>query len=288
MKSKTPKIKILIVDDHPVLRRGIIRGLSFVEERFLCDIEEAGTGKEAIEKCEKSIFDLIIMDYSMPVMNGAETTISILKHQPEVKVLAFSNYDEHGVIVEMLEAGVKGFLLKTIGPLELWDAMEKVLKGEFVFSEELSLPSVYADNGVITRKKDVGVVLNKYPEATTKIKKHKIVLEKCLFNVAEGNGKIMLTLADILFVTTDKIDRRNKVVYMKDQKHHTLTNYTLEYLLKLSPLLIQVNKSELVSVHAIKEVLPDVITLHVLNAFNKEKQITLSRVYKENVWKYFR
>ena len=92
----------------------------------------------------------------------------------------------------------------------------------------------------------------------------------------------MVHLPDILFVTTDEIDHRNKLVYLNDNLQCTLMNCTLNKLLKLAPQLIQVNKSELISLRIIKNVEFDVLTLHNFNQNKQEKQITLGHLYRKN------
>jgi|SRR6185312_16060928 len=104
-----------------------------------------------------------------------------------------------------------------------------------------------------------------------------------LFNVAECRGKLLLCLTDVLFVTTDEVDHRHKKVYMKNGCSYTLMFCTLEKLLELNPRLIQINKAELVSKHAIKSMEHDLLTLNLVMENGRERQVTLSRTYKKNL-----
>jgi DNA-binding NarL/FixJ family response regulator len=130
------KIKILIVDDHPMIRHGIKSLLNDVEKFDVAD--EAGNGDEALEKLAAQHFDLVIMDIKMPEKNGIEATEEIVKKYPDVKVLAISMYDEQRYIVKMLQAGALGYVLKNTGKQELMTAVETVMAGESYFSQEVS------------------------------------------------------------------------------------------------------------------------------------------------------
>ena len=130
------KIRILIVDDHPMIRQGI-KSLLNDKERF--DVaDEAANGNEALQKLSEDHFDLVIMDIKMPEKNGIEATEEIVKRYPDVKVLAISMYDEQRYIVKMLQAGALGYVLKNTGKQELMTAIRTVMDGESYFSQEVS------------------------------------------------------------------------------------------------------------------------------------------------------
>lgn len=130
------KIRILIVDDHPMIRHGIKSLLN--DEENISLIDEASDGKEAIEILSKTPYDLIIMDIKMPEMNGIEATEHIHKNFPDTKILAISMYDEQRYIVKMLQAGALGYILKNTGKQELLNAIDTVMRGESYFSQEVS------------------------------------------------------------------------------------------------------------------------------------------------------
>lgn len=129
-------IRILIVDDHPMIRHGIKSLLS--DEDNISLIEEASDGKEAINRLGSTSYDLIIMDIKMPEMNGIEATEHIHKTYPDTKILAISMYDEQRYIVKMLQAGALGYILKNTGKQELLNAIDTVMRGESYFSQEVS------------------------------------------------------------------------------------------------------------------------------------------------------
>ena len=100
-----------------------------------------------------------------------------------------------------------------------------------------------------------------------------------LFNVAEAKGKTKLRPSDILFVTLDKLNYRNKIAYFKDGRKFTLMRYSLKELLKLSPMLIQVNKAELVSLESVHAIECDKITLMDFYQKGKYMEVTLAYRY---------
>ena len=129
-------LKILIVDDHEMIRDGL---KSLLEDQELIEsIKEAENGKIALRHLDNNEFDVIIMDISMPVMDGIEATQHIVKKFPAVKVLALTMHDEESHIVNMLQAGASGYILKKTGKSELLEALETVAAGESYFSREVS------------------------------------------------------------------------------------------------------------------------------------------------------
>jgi DNA-binding NarL/FixJ family response regulator len=121
-------IRILIADDHAILREGL-RGLLEKEP----DIEVAGeavNGVEAVRLAGEILPDLIIMDIHMPEMNGIEATREILAKHPGCRILALSMESDRRFIVEVLEAGAKGYVLKDSFFGELAGAIRTVAAGE--------------------------------------------------------------------------------------------------------------------------------------------------------------
>jgi DNA-binding NarL/FixJ family response regulator len=129
-------LKILLVDDHPMIRMGIKTLLE--GEKGISSIEEAADGDECLNMLTLKKYDVIIMDIKMPKKTGIETTKEIIKKYPDAKVLALSMHDEQDYIVKMLQAGAKGYLLKNSTKEELVKAVENVSNGENYFSNEVS------------------------------------------------------------------------------------------------------------------------------------------------------
>jgi len=132
-------MKILIVDDHKMVRDGIRSMLESQSKRYSFKIQEAGTGEEGVEKALKNEFDIIIMDFQLPGMSGAEAVQKIVKDKPSASILALSNYNESTYIDKMRKAGVKGFVLKNISPEEIITAFETILGGKNYYSNDVAL-----------------------------------------------------------------------------------------------------------------------------------------------------
>src|SRR6478609_2731261 len=139
MDTTTPSsaIRIILVDDHAILRQGM-KQLLETEERFtVCG--EAGTGEEAIMQAFALKPDIILMDINLPKISGYESSRAILTAWPDAKIVILSNQDDPHVMKKCLDLDVKGFLLKDIRIENLVDALEKVYRGDkLVLSPEVS------------------------------------------------------------------------------------------------------------------------------------------------------
>lgn len=127
--------KVIIVDDHKMFRSGLQFLLSNVPNIKV--IGEASTGVEFLEMAKKEPIDIALMDINMPEMNGIDATKAAMEKYPDLKVIVLSMHGEEEYYDQMLDAGVKGFLLKNSGADELIAALEAVMSGKSYFSQEL-------------------------------------------------------------------------------------------------------------------------------------------------------
>lgn len=127
-------IQVLLVDDHDIVRDGI-RSLLEDEIGFTI-VGEASNGIEALEACDNTEIDIVVMDVSMPKMNGIEATKKIKEKHPDLKILALTMMDEDEHIRKMIEAGASGYLLKSSDKQEFIDALTSVLGGQHYFSND--------------------------------------------------------------------------------------------------------------------------------------------------------
>jgi two-component system, NarL family, response regulator LiaR len=125
------KIKVMIADDHPAFRDGLARILQ--EENDLEVVATSGNGYEALELALKFKPQVIIMDISMPKMNGIEAVKRIKARAPEISIIIVSAYGYHSYVVAALEAGAAGYLLKNSRLLELKKSIRLVHSGDCVF-----------------------------------------------------------------------------------------------------------------------------------------------------------
>ncbi len=124
------KIRILLADDHAVVRQGTHELLA--REQDLEVVAEAGDGEEAVSLACQYAPDIVIMDIAMPKLNGIEATRQIKAIVPRVSVLVLSAYDDDQYVFALLEAGAAGYLLKNVGADELVKAIRAVVAGDAV------------------------------------------------------------------------------------------------------------------------------------------------------------
>jgi len=136
MIKRKKKIRIVLVDDHPVVRRGIRTWLN--ETDGLEVIDEATNGQEALVKVKELSPDLVLMDVDMPKMNGLEATRAIRSDFPETKVLILSGHTQKPMVLQIVQSGAQGFVLKDAPPADILHAIELVSSGEPFFSPNIS------------------------------------------------------------------------------------------------------------------------------------------------------
>ncbi len=121
------RFKVLLVDDHKIMRDGIKAILRHSEDFQV--IAEAENGTEAVQICKNQRPDIILMDIGLPGLNGIETTTEILRHCPEVKIIVLSMYDDEHSVVSAIRSGARAFVLKKASDNDLLDALRTVAKG---------------------------------------------------------------------------------------------------------------------------------------------------------------
>ncbi len=129
------KNNIIVVDDHALFRSGLITLLSDLDE--VENIYEAPNGKVFLQMINENDIDLALMDISMPEMGGVEATVKSIQMQPEIKIIALSMFSEEEYYFKMINAGVKGFLIKDSTIDEVHEAIRVVGKGGNYFSQEI-------------------------------------------------------------------------------------------------------------------------------------------------------
>jgi len=121
-------IKVMIVDDHNLVREGLKAVFSQGDEIEV--IGEAGSGEEAIEMVDKVKPDVILMDISMPGMNGIQATKLIRDKHPDAKIVILTMLDQEGYVYEAIKAGATGYMLKSTSSDELVNAIQTVNEGK--------------------------------------------------------------------------------------------------------------------------------------------------------------
>jgi DNA-binding NarL/FixJ family response regulator len=117
-------IRLVIADDHEIFRDGLVLMLSKQQDIEL--VGQAGNGKQLVSLVNELQPDVVMTDVKMPIMDGIEATRFLLSQHPDLKIIALSMFDEENLIVDMLEAGAKGYLLKNADKQEILDAIHSV------------------------------------------------------------------------------------------------------------------------------------------------------------------
>lgn len=136
MSGVIKKIKVLLVDDHPVVRKGLHSCLANRDNLKI--VGEACNGTEALQKVKELDPDVVLMDINMPGMDGLEVTETLRKDSPRTRVLVLSVHDTREYVMRIVKAGARGYVLKDTPPEELVRAIETVNAGEAYFSPSVA------------------------------------------------------------------------------------------------------------------------------------------------------
>ncbi len=128
MTPPATRIRVLLADDHPVVRNGIQKILSRDPEIEI--VGQACRGDEALEKVAELLPDVLLLDMEMPGMNGVNVTLQVRRRFPSVHVLALSGYDDRAYVMETLQNGASGYLMKDEDMDIILAAVKGVARGE--------------------------------------------------------------------------------------------------------------------------------------------------------------
>ncbi|HBS86210.1 MAG: DNA-binding response regulator [Bacteroidetes bacterium GWF2_38_335] len=194
------KLNIILVDDHSLFRNGLkllLKSLGVAE-----NIYEAGNGREFLEIIRHEKVDIALMDISMPVMDGIEATDIAMAEKPDFKIIALTMFGEEEYYLKMINAGVKGFLLKDSDIKIVTTAIEEVMKGNNYFSQEILLKLV------VHKEK-----MQKEPELLSEREIEVLTL------ICKGMSN--QEIADKLFVSKRTVDKHRENLLGKTQSKNT-------------------------------------------------------------------
>lgn len=137
-KSGKParRIRLLLVDDHPIVRKGLSSCLA--RHEHLVVVGEAADGREALAKAKELLPDVMLLDLDMPNMSGLAVSQVLRKELPQVKVIILSMHQRVEYLLSILQSGARGYVLKETPPEELVKAIETVNAGDSYFSPEIA------------------------------------------------------------------------------------------------------------------------------------------------------
>ncbi len=223
------RTRILIADDHSVVRSGIRMVLQSSPEFSV--VAEAENGQDAVELAAKHKPDVVVMDISMPVMNGIEATGLMKQHDPELKVIILTVHADEEYVFQILRAGASGYVLKSAGKKEIFAAIRSAIAGDRFFSPGISNLII---EGFINRARDQAPTEATVGKASSKQQLTNREIEVLTY-IAQGltNRKI----ADTLFLSVRTVNTHRTNLMQKLGIHDTasLVRYAIEAgLVKLS------------------------------------------------------
>ncbi|MFZ0471241.1 MAG: response regulator transcription factor [Bacteroidales bacterium] len=196
------KIKIALADDHQLFRNGLKILLGSFNEFEV--VAEASNGNELLRALETTAADIVLMDISMPEMDGVEATGRLSREMPGTRVIALSMYGEEEYYYRMLDAGAKGFILKDSDISDVHDAIIAVHKGGNYFSQELLYHVI---NRIKNREQEV--------KSSSLSKREKEILLK----ICEGLSNH--EIADSLFISKRTVDKHRANLLAKTGSKNT-------------------------------------------------------------------
>ncbi|MEO8167234.1 MAG: response regulator transcription factor [bacterium] len=222
------KTRILIADDHSVVRSGIRLVLQSSPEFTV--IAEAEDGEEAVELALKHKPDVVVMDISMPILNGIEATAKMKQDDPNIKIIILTVHADEEYVFQILRAGASGYVLKSAGKKEIFAAIRSAISGERFFSPGISNLII---EGFINR------TMQPAPQPVANVNTGKQQLTKRETEVLEyiAQGYTNRKIADTLFLSVRTVNTHRTNLMQKLDIHDTarLVRYAIETgLVKLS------------------------------------------------------
>jgi DNA-binding NarL/FixJ family response regulator len=190
------KLSIIIADDHPAVRYGIKSILEDIS--FIQTVSEATNGQQVLDLLTERAYDVILMDIRMPFQDGITTTSIISGKFPTVKVIALSMHADVKYIVEMLDKGASGYLLKSADREIIVSAILAVSRGEIYLCKEVS--------DILVKR-----LANDQKESNKKNLYHEEILQSIIF--LQSHGKRTKEIADILCLSVRTIETYRLEIY---------------------------------------------------------------------------
>ncbi|HDR16100.1 MAG TPA: response regulator transcription factor [Desulfobacteraceae bacterium] len=208
-------VRVLVADDHTIVRKGLCSLLEM--EEGIVVVGEAEDGREALSKIDECRPDVVLLDITMPGLNGIETTRRINRQYPEVKVVILTMHLNEEYIFEALRAGASGYLLKRTAPTDLISAIRAAHRGESFLSPSVSRKVIeqYVQQG--------GSRTDLHDPFDTLTTREREVLQL----IAEGRSPS--AISDVLFVSVKTVESHRSNLLRKLQVKSTaeLTQYAV-------------------------------------------------------------
>jgi len=205
------KIKILIADDHPIVRAGFKQVISDMPDMLVAD--EAGNGQEVLNYIRKKDYDLVLLDISMPGRSGLEILKDLKSEKPKLPVLILSIYPEEQYAIRALRAGASGYMTKASAPNELIAAIRKISEGGKYISASLAEKLAYYLDGDASKP----------PHETLSDREYQVML-------MIASGKTVTEIADELCLSVKTIStyRTHILDKMRMKNNAEITLYAVQ------------------------------------------------------------
>jgi len=206
-------IKIVMADDHVMVRSGI-RSVLERKDKDIQVVAEVSNGKELLDFAKKHDADVYLIDISMPLLNGIETTQKLLKMKPDAKVIILSMYDDRISVEKAIKAGAKGFVVKVSNIDTIIKAIEEVSKDRFYLCSKVSR---YLVEGFLNKTS------TRRPKGDLTPKEREV-----LQLIAEGYTSKKIAAEFGLSLNTVHVHRNNIMRKLKIHKQAELIRYALK------------------------------------------------------------
>lgn len=208
-------VRIMLVDDHPLIREAIRHLISSAHEFEL--VGEAANGKECMERIADLQPDIVVLDIAMPDMNGEQVSRELRRRYPDVKIIALSGYNDRQFVRAMTKAGAKAYVVKSASGRDLIQALRVVASGKNYLSPEVT-------GAVMTLWEDSSPSAGpSQPDALGKREK------EVLKHIAEGHRSASIAAQMGIAVATVEAHRRNILRKLQLHSAADLTRYALRH-----------------------------------------------------------
>jgi two-component system response regulator NreC len=217
------KIRILVVDDHAVVRKGIIVFLDSQPDMEV--VGESGTGRDSIAKVQELNPDVVLMDISMPDLDGIEATRAIKKISPEARIVVLTMHDDARYFFQILKEGALGYVVKGADPKELLSAIRVVFENKAYLLPSLTTQLL---DDYLMRLKD-GQEEDSYTKLTAREREVLTLI---------GEGHTSRIIAEMLFISINTVERHRANIMNKLEMNNKaqLIRYAIRKgLVKLDP-----------------------------------------------------